>query len=67
MAPLLARNISEVLTNLANWFRRISCLRKLLTHARTMDDGQWANTKAHIKDIVKCKMNIKMDSLTIPV
>jgi hypothetical protein len=37
----------KVSTNLAKWFRRRSCLKKLLTDART-DDGQWAITKAHL-------------------
>jgi hypothetical protein len=46
----------KVLTNLAMWFRRIICLKKLLTLARTdrrtIDDGQWAIKKAHLENIV---------------
>jgi len=46
----------KVTTNLAKWFKRRSCLKKLLTHGCTddwtMDGGQWAITKAHLEDIV---------------
>jgi len=42
----------EVWSKSNEWFQRRSCLKKMLTHARTMDDGQWAITKAHLEHIV---------------
>jgi len=33
-------------------FQMRCCLKKLLTHGRTMDDGQWAITKAHLEHFV---------------
>jgi len=49
-------HLFTVSINLAGWFRRRSCLKKLLTHwrthARTMDDRQWDITKAHIEVII---------------
>jgi len=39
----------EVWSKSKEWFQRRCCLKKLLTDARTMDDGQWAITKAHLE------------------
>jgi len=41
----------EVWSKSNEQFQR-SCLKKLLTDAQTMDDGQWAITKAYLEDIV---------------
>jgi len=39
----------EVWSKSNKWFQRRCCLMKLLTHARMMDDGQWAITIAHLR------------------
>ena len=46
----------DVWSKSIKWFQRRCCLKKLLTHARThartMDDWQWAITKAHLEHFV---------------
>ena len=42
----------EVWSKSNKWFQGRCCLKKLLMHARTMDDGQWAITKAHLEHFV---------------
>jgi len=50
----------EVWSKSNKWFQRRCSLKKLLTHAwtdartdaRTVDDGQWAITKAHLEHVV---------------
>jgi hypothetical protein len=53
----------KVSTNLAEWFRRRSCLKIFLMHGQT-NDGQWAITKAHLEDIVlRSAKNVKKQTI----
>jgi len=55
-APGLVVSDKESFENCILKIYFFGCLKKLLTqgrtHARTVDDGQWAVTKAHIEHFV---------------